>query len=297
MHYLALGGLLAGTVALFHYGVHRALAPRRVVETQTPGDLGLPWREVRIATANGRSLYGWWMAAAGGAPAPVVVLLHGWGGNAQTLLPLVPPLWRAGYALLLFDARGHGLSDGDSFASMPRFAEDLEHALDWLKAQPAVDARRIAVVGHSVGAAAALLTASRRADLAALISIAAFAHPQGMMRRLLAAKHIPYHPLGWYILRYVQWVIGQRFDAIAPLATISRIRCPTLLVHGAQDRTVPVAEAQAIFAARGTAPVQLQIITGSHEEYGDIPRQVARLLSFLQQHLPADGGVTTPGSG
>lgn len=284
--YPALAAAAALAVAGFHYLVHRGLAPRRLVETRTPGALGLAYREVRIATANGLRLHGWLVPGTGTPPVPTVVLLHGWGGSAETLLPLAPSLSQAGFAVLLFDARCHGRSDEDSFASMPRFAEDMEHALDWLRQQAEVDPLRIAVVGHSVGGAAALLAASRRADVAAVVSIAAFAHPRDMMRRLLASKHIPYWPLGWYILRYVQNVIGHRFDAIAPLTTIRQVRCPTLLVHGAEDATVPVAEAHAIYAARGAAPVQLAIIPGSHDDYGDVEHEAPQLVAFLRESLP-----------
>ncbi|MDX9741833.1 MAG: alpha/beta fold hydrolase [Gammaproteobacteria bacterium] len=284
--YLALAGAVVLAVAGFHSLVRRGLAPRRLVETRTPGALGLAYREVRIATANGLGLHGWLVPGTGTPPAPTVVLLHGWGGSAETLLPLAPSLARAGFAVLLFDARCHGRSDEDSFASMPRFTEDLEHALDWLRQQAEVDPRRMAVVGHSVGGAAALLAASRRADVAAVVSIAAFSHPRDMMRRLLATKHIPYWPLGWYILRYVQHVIGHRFDAIAPLTTIRQVRCPTLLVHGAEDTTVPAAEAHAIYAARGAAPVQLVIIPGSHDDYGDVEQEAPQLVAFLRENLP-----------
>ena len=86
-----------------------------------------------------------------------------------------------------------------TFTSLPRFAEDLSSAVDWLQAQAEVDAQRAAVIAHSVGAGAALLLASRRRDLAAVVSLAAFAHPAAMMRRWLAAKRISYWPLGAYI--------------------------------------------------------------------------------------------------
>lgn len=286
--YLLSGGAFVLAVVGFHYAVHRGLAPLRIAETRTPADFGLVYREVHIATANGRTLFGWFVPAVGAAPVPAVVLLHGWGGNAETLLPLAPPLQQAGFTLLLVDARCHGRSDQDSFASMPRFAEDLEHAVDWVRQQEGVDPRRVAVIGHSVGAGAALLVASRRADIAAVVSIAAFAHPQAMMRRLLASKHIPYHPFGWYILRYVQYVIGHRFDDIAPLTTIGRVRCPTLLVHGAEDTTVPMAEAHAIHAARGSAPVELKIVPGSHDDYGDIAQEAVYLVGFLHDNLGAE---------
>jgi pimeloyl-ACP methyl ester carboxylesterase len=142
------------------------------------------------------------------------------------MLPLAKPLHAAGYALLFFDARSHGRSDGDTFASLPRFAEDLAHAVDWLRAQVDVDACRVGVIGHSVGAAAALLLASQRQDLVAAVTLAAFADPAAIMRRWLKARRIPYWPLGAYILYYVQHVIGHRFADIAPLPHHPRGKLP-----------------------------------------------------------------------
>jgi len=288
-----IGVLVGGSVTSlaivgFHWLVRYSLAPRRVLEQRTPADLGLPHRPVQIPTANGRSLFAWFVPAATDR-APAMALLHGWGGNADTLLPLAGPLHKAGFGVLLFDARCHGRSDADTFMSMPRFAEDLEHALAWLREQPSVVPHGVGVIAHSVGAGAALLVASRSHDVAALVSIAAFAHPAQMMRRLLASKHIPYMPFGWYILRYVQHAVGYRFDDIAPIATIGRVRCPTLLVHGTEDATVPVTEAYAIYGARSGDHVQLKIIAGSHDDYGNLERQVDTLVTFLRGAVSALG--------
>lgn len=48
--------------------------------------------------------------------------------------------------------------------------ESFTRALDWLKAQPQVDPARLAIAGTSKGAEAALLVASRRADVAAVVA-------------------------------------------------------------------------------------------------------------------------------
>ncbi|MBU1238017.1 MAG: alpha/beta fold hydrolase [Gammaproteobacteria bacterium] len=261
--------------------VHRSLAPERIPETVTPSDLGLEYRDVRIATENGKSLFGWFIPAANAGDTPAVVVLHGWGGNAEMMLPLARPLHEAGLSVLFFDVRCHGMSDEDSFVSLPRFAEDAEHAVDWLHGQAGVDPARIAVFGHSVGAGAALLLASRRPDIAAVVSLAAFAHPVTMMRRWLAARRVPYLPVGWLLMRYVELVIGHRFDDIAPLNTISKVRCPTLLIHGTADETVPLAEALAIHAARAGDHVEMKAIAGSHDDFHDLEQEVPVLVSFL----------------
>lgn len=272
-------GLLAG----LRWAIHRSLAPERVIETRTPADVGLQFEDVTILTENGKSVFGWFIPATRSGSGPAVVAIHGWGGNAENLLSLVRPLHEAGFMLLLIDARCHGLSDENSFASMPRFAEDLGHAIDWLKCQEGIDPQAVITIGHSVGAGAALLSASGRDDIAAVVSIAAFSHPVAMMRRWFVSKRIPYLPVGWLMLRYIEWVIGYRFDDIAPVNTIQRVHCPVLLVHGAEDTTVPVSEAHAIHDARLGEHVQLKIVAGSHDEYADIDRELPILVDFLSK--------------
>ncbi|HRQ58848.1 MAG TPA: prolyl oligopeptidase family serine peptidase, partial [Azoarcus taiwanensis] len=119
-------------------------------------------------------------------------------------------------------------------------------------------------------------------------SLAAFSHPAAMMRRFLAAKRIPFMPFGWLVLRYVQHAIGHRFDDIAPLSTVRKVRCPTLLVHGASDTTVPVAEAHSIHAARAGEHVRLKVVVGSHDDFGDaedIAEEIAELVAFLRAEV------------
>lgn len=267
----------------FHALIRWGLRAPSSVEQSTPEAVGLKYTETQILSANGKWLYAWFIPAPGAGMAPALAVLHGWGSNAESMLPLALPLHRAGYALLLFDARSHGRSDLDTFSSMPRFAEDLDHALYWLKWQSGVDPKRVGVVGHSVGAAAALLAASRRDDLAAVVSIAAFTHPETVMRRMLAAWSVPYIPFGWYILHYVQHVIGYHFDDIAPLNTIGRVCCPVLLVHGTEDITVPVAEAQALYAklTRCGGAGRLLLVKGSHDSYDELDRQIGDMIDFL----------------
>ncbi len=279
---------LATARALLHKAIRAGLAAPRVPHHATPASVGLAFETVRVPTANGKRLHGWLIPAAGaagpdaGGAQPAVIVLHGWGGNAALMLPLARPLHAAGFATLFIDARCHGASDADSFASLPRFAEDAEHAFAWLQARPGIDGARIALLGHSVGAGAVLLAAARRPQVAAVVSVAAFAHPAAMMRRWLAAKRIPERPLGRYILAYVQTTIGHRFDDIAPLATIARIGCPVLLVHGADDAVVPLAEARAIFAARGDTAAELLVLAGDHESFAELERHVDALVRFLR---------------
>jgi len=282
---LTLALILALILLVFHGLIHWGLRPERLLEKKTPAHVGLDYEAHRVPTVAGKQLSAWFVPQREQDAAPAILLLHGWGGNMETMLPLAAPLHRAGYALLFLDARCHGGSDGASFSSMPRFAEDLESGLDWLKRRPEVDAGRLAVIGHSVGAAAALLAASRRSDISAVVSIAAFSHPARVMGAMFAAKRIPMFPIGWYILHYVQWVIGHTFDAIAPLHTIAKVACPVLLVHGVADQMVPLSDAEALQARRAGLPGYLMRVTGSHDSYDEIDERLPELIRFLDEAM------------
>ncbi|OYV36987.1 MAG: dipeptidyl aminopeptidase [Thiomonas sp. 20-64-5] len=208
----------------------------------------------------------------------------GWGSNADLMLPLAPPLHAAGLALLFIDTRCHGASDDDTFASLPRFAEDTVHAVDWLAARSDIDSSRIALLGHSVGAGAVLLAASWRERITAVVSLAAFAHPAEMMQRWMIEQDLPDAVIGPYILRYVQHTIGYRFDVIAPVSTLPQLRCPVLLMHGEDDTVVPVADAHRLLAAADSGKVQLHIGPGGHDSMEAFLTVIGQVSGFLTEH-------------
>jgi uncharacterized protein len=273
--------LLCATFFALNLLIRRGLAAPRVAGEATPE--GLPWRVVSIPTVRQKELFGWFIPSVPGAPC--LAILHGWGSNAEMMLPLARPLHAAGYGLLFFEARNHGRSDDDDYSSLPRFAEDIECAIAWLRLQAEVDPQRIGLFGHSVGAGAALLAASRCKDIRAVVSLSAFSHPASMMRRWLSTKGIPFWPLGAYIVAYVQHVIACRFEDIAPCNTIRRVSCPVLLIHAGDDKTVPVQDAYEIHANRTGEQVRLLIVSGDHEQFDDVEQRMEELLDFLRQSL------------
>jgi pimeloyl-ACP methyl ester carboxylesterase len=303
---LGLAAAWWGAGRLFHHALLRGLrAPR--VPHDPHGPYGLPgplslspdggWppgpalQALRLATGRGKQLAAWlaWPSPRPAGPVPAVLVMHGWGANASMMAPVVAPLQAAGLAVLLVDARCHGDSDGERFSSMPRFAEDIATGLRWLRAQPGIDGERLALLGHSVGAAAALLhvagLAGQGADdgVRAVVSLSAFAHPQEVMRRWLAEHRLPYPVLGWAILRHVQRVIGARFDEIAPLHTLARLRCPVLLVHGRDDRTVPFDDARRLLQVARQG--RLLAVAGDHDLRGALALHAGDIVGFLQGAL------------
>ena len=278
--------MIASAIVLALAGLHLGFRAPRVVGQGTPPGLGHTLSEARITTRHGKRLFAWFIPSA--AAGITVVVQHGWGGNAAMMAPLATPFIGAGFNVLLADARNHGRSDSDGHSSLPKFADDVSACVDWLQANHPAQARQIVLVGHSVGAAAALLAASRRTDIDAVISISAFAHPQWMMRRALRRWPLPDLVVG-LLLRYVEWVIGHRFDTIAPLSTAGRLGCPLLLVHGTADTTVPVSDAHAIAHVHGARLQLLEVADAAHDSVERIEAQAPALLAFLAQNGIAAG--------
>ncbi len=112
---------------------------------------------------------------------PAVVLIHGSGPNDrdETLyghkpfLSLAEAFTAAGYAVLRYDKRGVGESNGTpSGATLLDYADDAEAAFDFLRAQPGIDPARIGLLGHSEGGMIAPMIAARRSEVAWLVLLA-----------------------------------------------------------------------------------------------------------------------------
>jgi pimeloyl-ACP methyl ester carboxylesterase len=277
--------------AALHWMLLRGLrAPRLPHEPGwTDGTLGARgMTPFRVRGARGQHLAAWValpQTACAAQPVPVVVAVHGWGANGSTLAPMVEPLVRAGIAVVLFDAASHGESSAEAFSSLPRFAEDLAAVLDALREMPAIDAKRVGLLGHSVGAAAVLLHTARQGGVRAVVSLSAFAHPREVMERWLQEHHIPRRWVGGAILEHVQAVIGERFDHIAPEHQLARIACPVMLVHGEQDQTVPLSDAHRLHALLRSG--ELLVVEGDHDLRVSLAPHADQLVHFFRTHLEA----------
>lgn len=218
---------------------------------------------------------------------PVVVALHGWGANAATLWDVVQPLVSAGLAVALFDTTCHGESEDEDFSSLPRFAEDLAAVVQALRFEPSVDASRVALIGHSVGAAAVVLHAARQGGVRAVVALALFADPQDMMMRWLDEHRIPRRWIGRAIVEEVQAIIGERYAHIAPERLLPKLKCPVLLVHARQDTVVPLEDAQRLQAVLRQGEALL--VDGDHDLRGALEPHAGRLVAFLANALASEG--------
>ena len=114
--------------------------------------------KVALRAADGTVLSATWHAPL--QPAPAVLLVHmlsrthhEWDSAAQALSA-------AGFGVLALDLRGHGDSAGSYADGLAPMQQDVQSALDWLKARPEVLSGRVGIAGASLGASLAVMVAA-----------------------------------------------------------------------------------------------------------------------------------------
>jgi fermentation-respiration switch protein FrsA (DUF1100 family) len=128
--------------------VYATNVPRPGLGRTTPSDRGFEYRDVTFTTTDGVRLSGWYIPSGNGA---AIALLHGASSTRSNVLEQAVVLARHGYGVLLFDARGHGLSGGRAMEFGWYGDRDVGAAMTFLQHQPDVDPRRIGAVGMSMG--------------------------------------------------------------------------------------------------------------------------------------------------
>lgn len=239
--------------------------------------------------------------ASGASPAEIPVLfLHGLGGSADSWDRL---LRRGGERRLAVDLPGHGGSDelGEEAWSVQGLADCAAAVLDTLAM------RRVLVVGHALGGAAALKLASGRPSrVAGLLLLDPAPDSSGMtdsQRRSLVESFArdPAAELEWYYRQYLEGAAPGVADAV--LGDLGKARA-TALLGGlrASLEWSPGAELE-----KWAGPVRLllsplqdepgslhrthtleafRLDRGSHWTMLDQPEAVERHLAELRAELP-----------
>lgn len=128
--------------------VYATNVPRPELGSATPQLLGMEYEEATFTTADGVDLSGWYIPSSNGA---AVVLLHGASSTLSHVLAHAQVLARLGYGVLMFDARGHGRSEGRAMEFGWNGELDTSAAVQYLSGRPDVDGNRIGAVGMSMG--------------------------------------------------------------------------------------------------------------------------------------------------
>jgi dienelactone hydrolase len=173
---------------------------------------------VRFRASDGKPVEGSFHPAGAGAPA--VVLVNGLVGGAGQWDAFAPYLHEAGIATLSYDGRG-GVDEAE-------LVKEVAGAVAFLRRRRDVDARRLGIVGSSVGASTAVLamTGPERGRLRAAVALSP---PAARAFDALMEQH-RYHP------RTVLFVTDQRerssVEALSRGATGSRTAISEMVGHG-----------------------------------------------------------------
>lgn len=131
--------------------------------------------DVRIAVEPGVALAGTLHlpVSRGGTRVPLVVLIQGHGPNGRGGFPeIVRRLTAHGIAALEYDKRGVGQSTGTYKEDVERLTADAAAAVAAMRRRPDIDARRIALVGHSQGGVIAPAVAAADPRIAGIVMLA-----------------------------------------------------------------------------------------------------------------------------
>ncbi len=211
----------------------------------TPSEKGLAQVEVvTIRVRDGADLTGWYGAPAPGRP--TILYFHGNAGNVSGRAPRFRQILDSGFGLLAVSYRGYPGSGGDP-SETALFSDGLE-IFDWL-AKKTPD---IVVYGESLGTAVATYVASERAGRA-LVLEAPFTAALD-----IAAATYPWVPTS-LLMR----------DPFLSREAILKVDEPLLVVHGTDDKVVPVEMGRRLFAL-AHEPKKLAIIDGgAHSDLWD----------------------------
>jgi uncharacterized protein len=278
--------------------------PRRSSVEASPADFGLAYESVAIRSED-LSLAAWFVPAGDNVPdgkngravrGPAVAIVHGWESNRGRTFAHVRYLHAAGFHCLVFDVRGHGDNPAETLPiSVPEFAADTAAAARWLLERPEVSA--VGVLGHSMGGAAAISAGASEQRIGAVVSVSAPADIVRMTRRTfeMAEMRIPdpiATPLAWLTARVLLWPRGDSMAQASATASAAIYRGPLLILHGEQDRAVPVSHVELIArAARATrgpgdAPVETLVLPEfGHRWLYEAPEARRIVASFFARSL------------
>jgi pimeloyl-ACP methyl ester carboxylesterase len=206
----------------------------------------------------------------------LVIYVHGFASSqrGEKAVYFAERFLARGDAYLTFDLRGHGESSGTmAELTVTRALADVETVLAWARERFA----RIVVIGSSLGGQLAAWAAARNPDVIAanLLIAPAFAFYENRVRDLGPDGEARLRAEGYAIIRneWVTTTIGRELVEDAVGYGLDRLlpdyRTPTLILHGTEDTTVPIA-GSVEFVRRSTArPLELVAIAGGDHRLTD----------------------------
>ncbi|MEL7314081.1 MAG: alpha/beta fold hydrolase [Cyanobacteria bacterium J06559_3] len=251
--------------------------------TAKPSDRGLDYVTHRIPISDSAWLEAWLVPTPAATALGTVVLFPGnLGTKSSQLISPAQTFTSLGYDCLLVDFQGVGGSSGNTVTIGMKEAQDVVRSLTY--AQSIGLSSPTILYGVSMGSAAILRAiALENVTPDAVILELPFARMLNAIRSRLRHHHIPAFPTAELLLFWGSVQHGINGFGHNPVNFAKSVNCPTLLIHGEQDKWTTVAEIEALFANL-TASKQLVISPdgGHHQLIGvDRPLWDASIANLL----------------
>lgn len=280
MLYLGVALALGLALSWFTGSVMMAGEASDVAEPQPPA------RDVQIYSRDGLRLAGtYWPGKRPESPA--ILLLHGVGSSRSSTADTAAWLARSGYAALTIDFRGHGESSMAERSFGLHESRDAEAAFQWLKRRQ--KGARIAIIGNSLGGAAALLGQSGPVPADGLVLQAVYPDIRHAIRNRIAARlsSAPSYLLEPLLsFQSIPRLRVQPSD-LSPLKALRQYHGAVFVIGGAQDTSTPPTETRALFAA-APGEKRLWLVPGrGHAAVGQLrdADYRGRIASFLEHAI------------
>lgn len=238
---------------------------------------------VQFPSAPGLVVSGWFARGAKGKGA--ILLLHGARADRRDMVARALRLESEGYSVLLIDLPAHGESTGAHVTFGLNEAEGVKAALVFLRRQ--IPGERIGVIGVSLGAASMVLAKPTPAPSAVVLESMYPTIAEAIKDRLvtrLGTIGIGVAPL---LLWQLPIRLGISADQLRPIAEISKLGAPVLIISGSADQYTLLAETKRIFEA-ASEPKELWVVNGAAHvdlQAYDSKAYEAKVFSFLARHL------------
>ncbi|MCW6004019.1 alpha/beta hydrolase [Micromonospora sp. CPCC 205371] len=151
----AIGGVLVGGL-LLAAGILGVVSAGHGVRSTHAHVAGVPVEVVR--------------PVGGGVGRPAVVVAHGYAGSGRLMRPFADTLARRGYVVALPDLAGHA-GNARPLGQQDMLDRELAGIVRHVRCLSDVDAERVALLGHSMGAAAVVRAGAADRSIAATVAI------------------------------------------------------------------------------------------------------------------------------
>lgn len=234
--------------------------------------LDLQASNVTFASGSGALIRAW--LSPGQPGQGVIVLLHSLGGDRRDMLARAEFLHTKGYSVLMPDFQAHGESRGRRITFGDLESRDVTAALQYLHHK--LPDEKIGVLAASLGATAFVLADGRPPVNAVVLEQMYPTIEQAVESRARSQLGFLGTLFGPLLMVQVQSRLEIPENRLRPVDRMGKLNTPVLIIDGAEDPYLPVADAQALFAAAsdpkelwavpGTGHVDLQVFAKAQYE-------------------------------